>query len=39
LDPTDRQLMATLLSVDMLLGGDEYCGSFIEAYQSGLIGD
>jgi 5-methyltetrahydrofolate--homocysteine methyltransferase len=37
LDPTDKQLMATLLSVQMLLGRDEYCGSFIEAYQSGRI--
>jgi cobalamin-dependent methionine synthase I len=37
LDPTDKQLMATLLSVDMLLGRDEYCGSFLEAYQSGRI--
>lgn len=37
LDPTDKQLMATLLSVEMLLGRDEYCGSFIEAYQSGRI--
>jgi cobalamin-dependent methionine synthase I len=37
LDPTDKQLMATLLSTDMLLGRDEYCGSFIEAYQSGQI--
>jgi len=34
LDPTDRELMATLLTVDMLLGRDEYCGDFIEAYQS-----
>jgi cobalamin-dependent methionine synthase I len=37
LDPTDKQLMATLLSVEMLLGGDEYCGSFLEAYQRGQI--
>ena len=37
LDPTDRQLMATLLTVEMLLGRDEYCGNFIEAYQSGRI--
>jgi 5-methyltetrahydrofolate--homocysteine methyltransferase len=37
LDPTDKQLMATLLSVEMLLGADEYCGNFIEAYQSGQI--
>ena len=39
LDPTDKELMATLLSVDMLLGRDEYCGSFIEAYQSGQISE
>jgi len=26
LDPTDKQLMATLLTVEMLLGQDEYCG-------------
>jgi cobalamin-dependent methionine synthase I len=35
LDPTDKQLMATLLTVEMLLGRDEYCGNFIDAYQSG----
>ncbi len=39
LDPTDKQLMATLLSVEMLLGRDEYCGNFIEAYQSGRISE
>lgn len=37
LDPTDKQLMATLLSVEMLLGRDEYCEKFIDAYQKGLI--
>ena len=37
LDPTDQQLMATLLSTDMLLGRDEYCENFIEAYQNGRI--
>jgi len=37
LDPTDRQLMATLLSIEMLLGRDEYCERFINAYQSGHI--
>jgi 5-methyltetrahydrofolate--homocysteine methyltransferase len=39
LDPTDRRLMATLLSVKMLLGNDEYCEAFIDAYQNGRIGD
>ena len=37
LDPTDKQLMATLLSVEMLLGRDEYCEKFIDAYQKSHI--
>jgi len=37
LDPTDKQLMSTLLAVEMILGSDEYCGNFIDAYQSGHI--
>jgi 5-methyltetrahydrofolate--homocysteine methyltransferase len=37
LDPTDKKLMATLLSTEMLLGRDEYCENFIEAYQDGRI--
>jgi cobalamin-dependent methionine synthase I len=37
LDPTDKRLMATLLSVEMLLGRDEYCGSYIDAYQAGRM--
>jgi 5-methyltetrahydrofolate--homocysteine methyltransferase len=39
LDPTDKQLMATLLSVEMLLNRDEYCDGFITAYQAGRIAD
>ena len=37
LDPTDRQLMSTILAVEMLLGRDEYCGNFIDAYENGQI--
>ena len=37
LDPTDKKLMATLLAVEMLLGRDEYCQGFIEAYHEGRI--
>ncbi len=37
LDPTDKQLMSTLLAVEMLLGRDEYCEKFIDAYQDGRI--
>jgi 5-methyltetrahydrofolate--homocysteine methyltransferase len=39
LDPMDKQLMATLLSVEMLLNRDEYCDNFITAYQTGRISD
>jgi len=36
-DPTDKHLMATIYTVEMLLGRDEYCGNFIDAYQSGRM--
>ena len=37
IDPCDKQIMSTLLTVEMLIGRDEYCENFIEAYQSGLF--
>lgn len=37
LDPTDNRLMAALYSADMLLGRDEYCEKFIDAYQAGRL--
>jgi 5-methyltetrahydrofolate--homocysteine methyltransferase len=37
LDPTDKQIMSTVLSVEMLLGRDEYCENYIDGYQSGRI--
>lgn len=37
LDPTDKHLMTTLLTTEMLLGQDEYCENFIEAYQNGRL--
>ena len=37
LDLTDKQLMATLRSADMLLGRDEYCERFIDGYRDGSI--
>jgi 5-methyltetrahydrofolate--homocysteine methyltransferase len=36
LDPTDKEMRASLLTARMLLGHDEYCGDFIEGYQQGL---
>ncbi len=37
LDPTDKHLMSTLLAVEMILGLDEYCEKFIDAYQIGNL--
>ena len=39
LDPTDNRLMASILATQMLLGQDEYCANFIDAYQSQAISD
>jgi len=37
LDPTDNLLMATMYTVEMLMGVDEYCGNYIDAYEKGII--
>ena len=37
LDPTDKRLMANLLSTRMILGKDDYCADFIDAYQNSII--
>lgn len=37
LDPTDARLMTTLVTVELLLGKDEFCEHFIDAYQNGRI--
>jgi 5-methyltetrahydrofolate--homocysteine methyltransferase len=37
LDPCDTELMSTLLAIEMLLGRDEYCENFIDAYQNGRL--
>ena len=37
LDPCDTELMSTLLTIEMLLGRDEYCENFIDAYQNGRL--
>ncbi|MBT4511136.1 MAG: dihydropteroate synthase, partial [Chloroflexi bacterium] len=37
MDPTDKRIMSTLLSTDMLLGRDEYCEKFIDGYQDGRV--
>lgn len=37
LDPTDKQLMTALLTTEMLVGLDEYCQDYIEAYQNNQL--
>jgi len=37
LDPTDQKIMSTFLTAEMLLGRDEYCGNFIDAYQNSRV--
>ena len=39
LDPNDTKLMSTLVATNMLLGKDDFCESYIEAYQQGILGD
>jgi len=37
LDPTDTSLTAALLSAEMLLGRDEFCEKYIDAFQRGCL--
>lgn len=37
LDPNDKKLMATMTTVDMLLGNDLYCEKYIDAYHQGTL--
>jgi len=39
LDPTDRKLMSTIITAEMLLGKDDYCEKYIDAYQDGILAD
>jgi len=36
-DPTDAQLMATLVAAEAVFGRDEYCVNLIEAFQAGKL--
>ena len=37
MDPTDKQIMTALITTEMLLGRDEYCENYIEAYQNSQL--
>jgi len=36
-DPTDTQLMAAIHAAEAVLGRDEYCMGFIEAFRDGRV--
>lgn len=38
LDPTNREMMGLIYATEALLGMDEYCMEYIEAYRDGLFG-
>jgi len=37
IDPLDKKIMTSIISTDMILGNDEYCGEFIDAMREGKI--
>ena len=37
LDPTDKRLMATRMTAEMILGRDRYCSKFIRGFHGGLL--
>ncbi|MFQ5485378.1 MAG: dihydropteroate synthase [Desulfobacterales bacterium] len=37
IDPLDKKIMTNLLTTEMILGRDEYCGNFIDAMREGKI--
>lgn len=37
IDPLDKKIMTNLLTAEMILGRDEYCGNFINAMREGKI--
>ena len=37
IDPSDRKLMEILLASNVIIGQDEYCAKFIEAFRAGVI--
>jgi 5-methyltetrahydrofolate--homocysteine methyltransferase len=39
MDPTSRDMQATIHAVDALLGNDEYCMEYLSAYREGLFGN
>jgi 5-methyltetrahydrofolate--homocysteine methyltransferase len=39
MDPNDNKLMSTLVTTQMLLGKDDFCEKYIDAYHKGILGE
>jgi 5-methyltetrahydrofolate--homocysteine methyltransferase len=37
IDPTDRELMASLMAAEVILGRDKFCAGYITAYRKGKL--
>ena len=37
IDPTDKRMIANIITTQTLLGRDEFCMSYIQAHQSGKL--
>ena len=37
IDPGDKQLMSNIITANLLLGKDEYCLNYINAYREGKL--
>jgi 5-methyltetrahydrofolate--homocysteine methyltransferase len=38
MDPTSADMRTALYATEMLMGIDEYCAEFLDAYREGIIG-
>ncbi|UMZ73615.1 methyltetrahydrofolate cobalamin methyltransferase [Natranaerofaba carboxydovora] len=39
LDPTDKEMMARIVSTRALMGNDNFCSSYLKSYRKGILGD
>jgi 5-methyltetrahydrofolate--homocysteine methyltransferase len=37
-DPLDRDVMATIVAAEALVGIDEYCQAYVDSFRSGILG-
>ena len=37
LNPTDTQMMASIITAETLMGRDKYCENYLNAYRQGIV--